>query len=433
MKRKAMMKVAASSLIVGSTMVGCTGAAFKPSLTSAKATKTPDFAAAAEKAMAARNYAAAVTAAEAAVAEKPDSDANRMLLGRAYLASGRFASAETAFRDAMTLGNTDSRTVISLALIKVALGDSAGARSLLVNEMDRIPAADYGLAIAMAGDPTEGVRVLGEAIHDPSAVAKTRQNLAYVYALAGRWRESRMMAEQDVDPVVAAKRVLAWAESAQPGAEQQRVVAFMGVAPRGDDAGLPAQLALAPANPAVQVAEAAPAPVTAPSVDAPSATPAVQLAETTQAVAAPAVRAAPAAVRTVALTDAIPETEAKPAAVRMRTAAYIKPVVGNGSSAWVVQLGAYDSPAIAREKWDQMSRYNRTLGAFPVVNSTTTVDGRLFYRLAVSGFGDRSGADAMCRRLRANNGRCFVREGGVEVKQQQDRWAALRGKQFASR
>src|SRR3546814_16591747 len=58
---------------------------------------------------------------------------------------------------------------------------------------DIVPAADYGLAMAMAGDAPEGVRILYEMIHDPAATARTRQNLAYAYALAGRWTDARLL------------------------------------------------------------------------------------------------------------------------------------------------------------------------------------------------------------------------------------------------
>lgn len=453
MNRNALLKVSATSLILAVSMVGCTGAAYRtsPSLAGTKAKQKADFAALAESALAKKNYSMALTHAEAAVEAQPGSGAYRTLLGRAYLANGRFASAQTAFRDAMTLGNVDSRTVVSLALIDVAQGDAPGARKLLIDQMDRVPAADYGLAMAMAGDPEEGVRVLGEAIHDPSADAKTRQNLAYAYALAGRWREARMIAEQDVDPLVAAKRVLAWAEMAQPGLEAQRVAALMGVVPQAD-AGQPARLALAPAAPEaplVQTAEAAPAPLPAMVQAIPAAEEAapVKVASAKPAMiqqipVAPSMTPFSQPIAAPRLSVAIPAA-AKPS---FRKAAFIKPVTGNSASPWVVQLGAFDSAAVAADKWQHMSKFNAALGSFPVVNSTATVDGRLFYRLAVGGFNDRAAADRLCAAVRARGGNCFVRAGEVAAPKP-DRWAAakgkpkqvaalpanLRGKQFASR
>src|SRR3546814_3982712 len=66
------------------------------------------------------------------------------------------------------------------------------------------------------------------------ATARTRQNLAYTLALAGRWRESKMVASQDLSPQDAGKRVGEWAVLARPGAEAQQVAQLMGVTPQAD-------------------------------------------------------------------------------------------------------------------------------------------------------------------------------------------------------
>ena len=55
----------------------------------------------------------------------------RALLGRTYLAAGRFRSANTAFSDALTLDPSMSRVLVSRALTQIALGDSDGARITL--------------------------------------------------------------------------------------------------------------------------------------------------------------------------------------------------------------------------------------------------------------------------------------------------------------
>ena len=237
MKRSALSKAALSSLIVATTMVGCTGAAFRPSAIAAPKQNPVRATAAIEKALAGRDGARAVAAAELAVQAAPQDANYRQLLGRAYIASGRFVSAEAALSDAMTLGNRDPRTIISLALVKVALGKNDAARELLATNADIVPASDYGLAMAMAGDPGEGVRILSEAIHDPSATARTRQNLAYAYALAGRWKDARVMAGLDLDPLAANQRIAQWAQTAAPDFAQQRIAGLMGVTFDGNDVG----------------------------------------------------------------------------------------------------------------------------------------------------------------------------------------------------
>lgn len=449
MKRNTFAKAAISSLLVATTMVGCTGAAFRPSASAVQQKGNPTkLAIAAEKALADRDGGKAIAAAEAAVQLAPQNAAYRQMLGRAYVLAGRFASAEAALTDAMTLGNNDARTIVSLALVQVAQGRADSARSLLLAHADTVPAGDYGLAIAMAGDAPEGVRILSEAIHDPSATARTRQNLAYAYALAGRWKDARMIVGMDLDPLAANKRISDWAQIAEPSAAPQRVAALMGVTIDAADAGQPVALALAPAAAApVEMAAAPsdPAPLPAAQAEVPVQTASVE--PVAAPVAEPASVAQPAPVRVAARDFIVEDHRAKPVVAkararaqtaaasapvaRMQQVAFIKPV-SNGASNWVVQLGAYDTAAIAKEKWMSMAGRNSTLAAFPVLTSQATVKGKPFHRLAISGFASRTDAMTACRTIQSQRGQCFVREGAPGATPQ--RWAiATKGRQYASR
>jgi Flp pilus assembly protein TadD len=452
MKRTTFGKAALSSLLVATTMVGCTGAAFRPSASAVQQKGNPGkFAIAAEKALGDRDGAKAVEAAEAAVQLAPQNAAYRQILGRAYVLAGRFASAETALSDAMTLGNSDASTIVSLALVQVAQGRGDAARSLLVANAGTVPAGDYGLAMAMAGDPSEGVRILSEAIHDPSATVRTRQNLAYAYALAGRWKDARMIVGMDMAPLAANKRISDWAQIAEPSLAPMRVAALMGVTINQGDAGQPVALALAPAAAAAPIEMAQAAPDIAPVPEAQPEAP-VQVAEAAPApepvvAPAPVIKAERAPVRVAARDFIIEDRNAKPVqpkgrvakaqpaiaapVARMQQAAFIKPVA-NGASNWVVQLGAYDNAAIAKEKWMSMAGRSNTLAAFPVLTSQATVKGKAYYRLAISGFGSRADAITACKTIRAKSGQCFVREGAPGATPQ--RWAvATKGRQYASR
>lgn len=498
MTYRAFSNLAASSLIIATTMVGCSGASFQERA-GKSAAKMQQMAAAqardAEKAIARHQAARAVSIAEAAVAAAPEEAAYRVLLGRAYLMAGRYESARTAFSDALELGSADTRAIVNLALIDTALGQADRGRSVLADHIDALTAADYGLAMAMAGAPDEAIAILSQAIHDPNASARERQNLAYAYALSGRWAEARRMAAFDLSPEEAAKRVLGWARMAQPGAESRRVIAMIGVEPRADDAGLPTRLALAPAAPAetaapVRLADAfgaaVPAPDGAPMLapdgaqteaEAPSATlafaGAMPQAPAPDAAAEQNARAAQAtpradrqhggrAVRTaptlLAAQAAVPPMIAAPAApVRaaidygpaprgpmrhekpvsvlkvalpaarpfVRAAAAFAPVDPAHGSSWVVQLGAFSSRQAAQASRSVFLRSHAALRAFPVIDSSVTLDGKAFYRVAVAGFGDRSGADHLCGIIKARGGSCFVRMGGAEAAP--SRWAqALR-------
>ncbi|HWJ69056.1 MAG TPA: SPOR domain-containing protein [Sphingobium sp.] len=426
-----------------------------------------------EKALADKKYDRALTQAEELVAATPQDASYRSILGRAYLANGRYVSARAAFRDAIMLGHREIRTIVSLSLAETALGDAQAAQAVLVAHISDLPAADYGLAMAMAGNVEEGVRALVEATRQPDATAQTRQNLAYALALGGAWGQARLIAGQDLPARAAEQRMGEWSRG---GTGQERVIAMLGVAPHGDDAGLPARLALrsgaddpsaiaqgaaggdlvtqaradaaaaaAAAAAEVVVASAAVEPKAAAMAVTPDriAAPAVPSAQTmpVDRVAAP-VLAEPAALAvapdaatlaaifahdegTPALADRAasdPMREAahaafqrkagpapmatKPAAAR----AVAKAAAGDVAvSDWVVQLGAFDSVAIAREKWQQISKRQPRLGGFGEVLSEITVNGRVFHRLAIRGFGDRNMASATCRSLTAAGQACFVR------------------------
>lgn len=432
MKRKAFVKAAISSLMVATTMVGCTGAAFRPHAAIPQDRDAGRLAATIERALADRNGKEAVRAAEAAVLAAPRDASYRQLLGRAYVADGRFVSAETALSDAMTLGNRDSRTIITLALVKAALGKAQASRQLLIDNADSVPAGDYGLAMAMAGDAEEGVRILSEAIHDPSATARTRQNLAYAYALAGRWKDARLLAGMDMDPLAANERITQWAQIAAPGLETQRVAALMGVAIDSQDAGQPVALALAPEAAPVQMAQGAPAvePVaSAPVAEAaPMQSSAPEMAVVTADVPTPTLLARPATYKLAALPDARPRAVAP---ARFQPTAF-RAVASSAASNWVVQLGAYDSADIAREKWSGMARRNAALSSFRVLTSQIKLDGVTYHRLAVTGFAGRTEAVSLCRTIRARGGQCFVRENAPDATA--PRWAmASKGRQLASR
>jgi len=447
MKRTTFGKAAIASLLVATTMVGCTGAAFRPSASVGQPKGNPaKQAAIAEKALASRDADKAIAAAEAAVQLAPDNAAYRQLLGRAYVQAGRFASAEAALSDAMTLGNGDVGTIVSLALVQVAQGRSDDARSLLVAHAERVPAGDYGLAMAMAGDPQEGVRVLSQAIHDPAATARTRQNLAYAYALAGRWKDARMVAGMDMEPLAANKRISDWAQIAEPSLAPMRVAALMGVTIDPNDMGQPVALALsAPSAAAAPVAMAQADPM--PVVETPAPVQVAVAAPAPVAEAVPVIKADPKPVR-VAARDFIiedrsgkpvaapkPAGKAQPAAVapaaRMQQVAFIKPVA-SGASNWGVQLGAYDSAGIAKERGMQMAGGNAMLSAFPVLTSQATVNGKIFHRLAISGFASRADAMSACRIVQSRRGPCFVPDAAPGAPPQ--RWAVpSKGRHYASR
>ena len=132
----------------------------------------------AEKALEKGKITKAIRYAEEAVQAEPRNGSYRALLGTVYLEAGRYNSAAQSFADALELGDTDSRTVLSYALTSTAVGKGKQALKELREWESALDPADAGLAIALAGDPKRGVFVLTNALRAGQNSAKVRQNLA---------------------------------------------------------------------------------------------------------------------------------------------------------------------------------------------------------------------------------------------------------------
>ena len=244
MNGRAYLMLSASALMLGgAAVVLVKGPAFAGAPTVTRDTREASaFAAKARQALAKRD-ARAVDYAEAAVRLAPEDAGNRALLGQIYLMAGRFASARDALRDALTLAPNDARSALALSLAQIAAGDWSGARETIAAHEGLIPAADRGLAIALAGDPGAAVALLSAAAREPGADAKTRQNLALALALAGNWPQARAIASLDVAPQELDARIAQWAQFARPQGAADQVASLLGVTPVVD-AGMPATLAL---------------------------------------------------------------------------------------------------------------------------------------------------------------------------------------------
>ncbi len=423
-------------------------------------------AAAAQAALAKGQVDKAIQLAEAVVAANPREAAYRALLAQAYLRAGRFDSAATAFDDAMKLGDNSARSALGLALSNVARGRNGEAVAILDDWRDAIPASDLGLALALAGETSRGVAVLADAMRAGDASAKLRQNLAYAYALDGRWREARVMVSQDVPADQVDKRISDWAMRAKPEDAKLRIAGLLGVPLRGDP-GLPTALALgnAPVNEQLAAESGAavlvPAPQpqqTAAQVELPAASPVpveqqsqlAQYAPVTAPVAAPApvyARAqdsfatafAPVAVPAAAPAEPVhfnghgaqvsfvsrPVVQAIPAGYREHRAAAPRQVrtavayrsstpqavrsVTRGNS-HLVQMGSFRSPQGARRAWGIYAASNPELKNFKMTITPAVVRGKNYWRVAAAGF-DAGGAQGMCANLKARGGACFAYAG----------------------
>ncbi|MGH6695930.1 SPOR domain-containing protein [Sphingopyxis sp.] len=455
MNRKMLKNLAVSGFVL-SLATGCSGmgkmadapsrAAGKPAI----AAKSADLA---RVALEAGKPSKAVGLAEAAVAGSPRDAGYRALLGQAYLNTGRFASATAALTEAMELGATDSNTILSLALAQIAQNKNQQAVALLTQHRDTVPASDLGLALALAGDAEGSIYVLNEASRVKGADARTRQNFALALALSGRWAQARIIASQDLSAAKLEARMAEWSKLADQPNAQVRVASLMGTTAQ-QDAGMPVQLALgnfgdtqmAAAEPGVQLASADPAPVAdyAPPpvlADASSVIRSVELpmpVRGADGVVPVTELPQPKPAGEVILADAAPyraaprvagEGRVRPAqqqAIELATVLIPKAMGFDAKkpTGWAVQLGAYDSLGIAREKWGSLKKRNAVLASFPASSHAATVNGRNFYRLTVNGLATRADATSLCHQLKAQGQTCFIRAmGGSEAIQ----WASKAG------
>jgi Flp pilus assembly protein TadD len=372
----------------------------------------------AQAALLAGDNANAITFAERAVEASPNDAGFRALLGNIYFTSGRFASAESAYRDSLALLSSQPAIVLKLALVEIAQGKNDQALALLNAARGVLDTSDHGLALALAGQPNQAIEMLEPAAREPGADSRVRQNLALAYAFAGDWTAARTVAAQDVPADQLDARIQQWMVLAKPAKASDQVAALIGVTPAVDP-GQPVRLALkgtdermAQLVPMTQpVAEAAPeaAPEVA-AVEAPQPveTAMVEPQPEPQAAAPAEYTAPPAPAVTVQLAPPKPPRAAPSfRAANLRRAAL--PRLFAGKSNAVVQIAAYGSRAYVTDGWNKLARRHASLRSYsPVVAQFNSPRG-LVYRLSVKGFATPSEAKDLCQSLKRAGGACFVR------------------------
>lgn len=407
--RRAILPLGLAGVAVAAMMSGGTAATAKPGAdTTAKE---------AQIALAKGKITKAISLAEAVVAASPREPAYRTLLGNAYLRAGRFESAITTFDDAMELGDNSARTALALALANVAAGRNQDAVAILNDWRDAIPASDLGLALALAGETSRGVAVLSDAVRTSEPSVKIRQNLAYAFALDGRWREARLMVAQDIPADKVDARISDWAMQARPEDYHQRIATLLAVPVRSDP-GQPQALALNASPATQQLAVEAAAPVVAADQlpvevaaampqPAPVEAPAAEPAKFERAfAAAPVVQPIPSSPVATAAAEPV---RAAPVRVTYNAPAAkpAKPRAVRAQGSHLVQLGSFSSPQGARRAWGIFSKRNPALRSYRMAITPAVVHGKNFWRVAAAGFDARS-ASGMCSSVKARGGVCFA-------------------------
>ncbi|MCL6740359.1 tetratricopeptide repeat protein [Sphingomonas sp. RB56-2] len=384
----------------------------------------------AQMALATNDVATAISLAERAVENSPRDAGFRALLGNCYLAAGRFASAEAAFKDSLTLVAQQPQIILKLALVEIAQGKNDEAKYLLAQAQGVLDVADVGLALALAGDPQNAIAVLDPAARAVGADSRTRQNLALAHALAGNWEQAKIVAGQDVPGDQLDARIQQWMALAKPARASDQVAAFIGIQPVASDPGQPVRLAL---NQVENVRQAAAEPigdvpqgltstatVELPPAPEPQAEPVVlasaEPAPVADVVPAAMIEPTPAPVAAAMPAPAISEARPalSPAAVRLsdpvpslRKAS--APRLAKGKSRAVVQIGAYSSRDRINAAWSKATGKHASLKRFVPVTARFTASSGTFYRLAVKGFDSDREAVSLCNSLKRAGASCFVR------------------------
>ena len=425
---------AVSFAALATVLGGCAASADKVQTASYQKGKPDGDVGLATRAMAALNandVPRAIDFAERAVAKTPSDAGFRALLGNAYFAAGRFASAEAAYKDALSIYEAQPKVVLKLALAQIAQGKADQAVASLNQNRAQLDAADYGLALALAGQAADAIPTLEAAAREQGADGRVRQNLALAYAFTGDWAKAKTIAAQDVPASQLDARLQQWMQLAKPARAADQVAALTGVTPAATDPGQPVRLALtkpdtllaeaaqADAVPTPTQVEAAPAqiaeagPIAQPETIAPAPPP----VDPVRVAAAPE-PAAPVAVAAAAVVA--PEAPAAFAAMSARFAPVPKPAKARRPAARpaplrlagkgpVMQLGAYKSPQYVNAAWSQLTRKYPALRSYLPLRARFDSPKGTFYRLSVQGFATQREALARCDLLKSHGGNCFVR------------------------
>ena len=369
----------------------------------------------------------AVALAERAVANSPTDAGFRSLLGNCYFAAGRFASAEAAYRDSLTLLSNQPQVVLKIALVSVAQGKNAQAIAFLDAAKNALDPADYGLALTLAGQPQQAADILQNAAQQVGADSRVRQNLALALAFSGDWVGARNIAAQDIPGDQLDARIQSWMLLAKPVHASDQVASLTGIRPAAIDPGQPVRLALqtggarlaavalaAVAAPA-KVAEAAPIEVVEPT---PAASPvAIEAATAAPLVVGPAPMSTPAPIAFAPVNEASlgshsrsPRPSLSPRAASLTQSLYRHASLSTAQrSRTVVQLGAYSSRSSVGAAWNHVSAKFGSLRGYAPVAARFDGERGTVYRLSVQGFDSARQAASLCGALKRSGGSCFVR------------------------
>lgn len=174
------------------------------------------------------------------------------------------------------------------------------------------------------------------------------------------------------------------------------------------DAAQPAPATPAPVAAAPKPAAATPPPAPKPAASAVAPKPAAAPPKTVASLIQQSQTAPPPAMKP-AVTNGAPSATSAPRALAPATPA---PVAATPAAAgsYVLQIGAFKSQAEADAAWRAYRGKHAALltGYSPDVRQVDLGEKGTWYRLRIAGFNDREVASALCDRLKADGGGCFL-------------------------
>lgn len=189
-------------------------------------------------------------------------------------------------------------------------------------------------------------------------------------------------------------------------------------APPDDDANAtPATTTPAAKPPAPVVAAKSATPVAAPRDAAPVVKEAAPVTAMKPAAAPPVIKPQPKIAAAAPVRMAPPASAtAPPKSLMAASPVAAKPVAEKpaaapaASGSYVLQIGAYKSQADAEKAWRGYKAKHAALlaGYGPDVAQADLGDKGIWYRLRIAGFASKDVASAMCDRLKADGGSCFL-------------------------
>ena len=155
----------------------------------------------------------ALTAASLAYAAEPANPDIVVAYSRLALANGQTAEARKAIDAAEAGGLKDWRMLSAKGAILAEQGDLKGAKSALTQGLELAPDQssllnNLAVVYALEGEPKLAEDLLRRANNAPGARPRTRQNLALVLGLQGKYEESKKIAAAETSSEIANANVV---------------------------------------------------------------------------------------------------------------------------------------------------------------------------------------------------------------------------------